>query len=151
MFELLLMIWFADIVNNLSAVFGIFGSITLICGFVWNVISKADADIFGRLDKWKKPVPNFAFVLALCAVFVASLMPSRQAIYAIVAVKASYEVANSKLGLKAQEALDLMLEQTIAKMKKDLPKAAEKAQEAASAVTDAATAAATAKAKEALK
>lgn len=105
MSDLILMMWLVDLVSVAPGIAAI--SLVTAVGFCfWYGIASVEG--------WEKPnraLAAFPIVLALTA----WLMPSKQTLYAAIALKAGSEIVESRLGSKAVTALEGVLDEVIAK------------------------------------
>lgn len=114
MSDLVLMMWLVDVVS-VSDIIGIIGRLlasTLVAWIALQAYKKYEGD-----DDFPSPPKSLiALCVALC--LTAWLMPSKQTLYAAIAIKAGHEIAESRIGSKAVTALEGVLDEVIAKQKK---------------------------------
>lgn len=111
--ELIFMMWLADVVS-VSSGMGLlaFGLLALFAG--WCAIHFLCTSNNDDCPKPSKILLLAGVTLALTA----WLMPSKQTIYAAVALKAGSEIVESRIGQKAVGAIEAILDEVIAKKDK---------------------------------
>lgn len=111
MSDLVFMMWVADVVS-VSRGMGFIGFVLSVFAGAWFVLHKIAV---GQKDDGVPKPSKLLVFLAFFFCMTAWLMPSKQTIYAAVALKAGSEVVESRIGQKAANALEAILDEVIAK------------------------------------
>ena len=115
--ELIFMMWLADVSSSIGTV----GTLILIAlAFISVVVAFLWIDSEGAVDLRMLNTGFFRKSMIATLVFLAisAIMPSKQTIYAAVALKAGSEIVESRIGQKAVGAIEAILDEVIAKKDK---------------------------------
>jgi len=107
--EILILLWLADIAANLVTFFAVAGAACCAALFFTGVFNAMDG------NDWIAPVKRIKWlgILGFCSLLLASILPSKNVLYAAVAMKVGKEVATSPIGEKAGRVLDAALDKAL--------------------------------------
>lgn len=113
--------WFlylAGTLPNMATGVAVISFVAMFCFallFIGYLIDKADdGSVWEKLEPWR-----FAWIFAAILFLLSFLVPPKETFYAIAASEMGEEVLNSKIGGKAQQALEAWLDNQIAEPKKE--------------------------------